>query len=608
MLTLLFTLFGCGGGDGGEGESRTNPCPECETGELSESVTTPATPYEDGVSRISCSVCGYEKTQPIEKTKSIKILLIGDMTTAESVSNLYEFLHGSGLNSSVVATASCAYTSGASIDMHLSNAKSDTATYNVSVTKGGKTTFDFGKSLSYAISLYDWDYISVGQSLVKAGIKDSYSNLGELLDYLEGQANADAKLLLHMPWALNDGSTVAGFEHYGKSSEAMQNAILSVVKEISDETDGIDGVVPLCAAIGNVRSSDFGEDLCGSTIGLTPIGKMITSYLWYSYLTGDSSDSFPEGEYDSCTLKIMKNSIKNAMESGFEIRKTQLKTIKILIFGNSYGNDAIKFMTQIFLNGGYDKIIIGSLSQGGCNINHHVTYLDDDPTNDFKGGFSYSKIINGERQTVTNSYDYAIKDEDWDIITLQHAPAEVEQIETYSQLDFLLNYILERVTNPDVKLIYHMIWKYHSDTAANYDKIVEITRDYVLKTGAFSGVISSLELICQMKEMGITYEQLHRDYAHLSMGLGRYALGLMWYCYLTGEAPESIDFRPSYEDVEMDLGNGASKLNFIPVEDDDFSIISAAIKNAISKPYGDSTEEGQGGAFDPDNFFAKGSK
>ncbi len=603
ICAILPTTVACGGGASDE---RANPCPQCESGELTEEVKTPATEYEDGEKRIFCSKCEYEAIEKISATRAVKILIIGDITASDSVFNLYEMLHGVGLTNSVVANASCAYNTGASIDLHLQNVKNDKKAYNVSITKNSTTKYEFSKSFSEIIAMESWDYVALGQSLVLSGDANSYSELGELLQLVREATGESSKMLLHMPWALGNGSGVAGFENYGSSSEEMSDAIRSVTKEIMEKHSLLDGVIPVGTAISNAAGTDMLPELRGSKLGLSTLGKWVASSIWCSYLTGKSVREFsPNGDIiDSISLDILFDAAENALDNEYEVQLPMIKSIKILIFGNSYGNDANKFLTKIFLNAGYRNVVIGVLAQGGCNINNHVTYLDDDPTNDFKGGFGYTKTVNGVVQTVEHSYDSAIREEDWDIITIQHAPGEVELIETYSELEFLLGYIEERVTNPNVRYVYHMIWKYYADTLDNYDKIVEITRERVLKTGKFSGVISSLELICQLRENGITYDQLHRDYAHLSMGLGRFALGLMWYCYLTGESPESITYRPSPEDVEADLNHGEHK--YVPVTDGDFAIICDAIRNAIEKPYGELTDEGQGGAFNPDRFFAKG--
>lgn len=609
LIILVFTSFASscqGGNGGGEGDDqRDYPCPMCDRGEITEEITIAPTAYDNGEKIERCSECDYEKLVTIEATKAIKLLVIGDITISDSVDSLYEMLHGSGLTKSVVAVASCAYNTGASIDMHLDNAKSNAPSYTLTVTKNGNSKYYFSKTIAEAIATDEWDYIAIGQSLVLSGKAESYGGLDELLSIIKNMASSHTKLLLHMPWSLPDGSGNAVLEDYAGSSSRMSESIRSAVKDVESRSNLLHEVIPVGTLIENLRNADFFDEFSPDTLGLTNEGKTAASCLWYSYLTGKSARDTLDSSYsDKISADIADECLSGAMENKYTITTPEIKSIKILIFGNSYGNDAKRFLTEMFLDAGYRRVVIGILAQGGCNINHHVTYLDDDPSNDFKGGFQYSKTLNGIKQTVENSYDYAIRDEDWDVITLQHAPAEVELIETYSDLEFLLQYIEDRVTNPDVKLVYHMIWKYYSDTLDNYERIVEITRERVLKTGKFSGVISSLELICQLRKNGITYEQLHRDYAHLSMGLGRFALGLMWYCYLTGDSPESITYRPTLNDVEEDLNHGEHK--YVPVEDGDFSIIAEAIRNAIAKPYGDLTADGEGGAFDPDNFIVGG--
>ena len=55
-----------------------------------------------------------------------------------------------------------------------------------------------------------------------------------------------------------------------------------------------------------------------------------------------------------------------------------------------------------------------------------------------------------------------------------------------------------------------------------------------------AGLIPSGELFEKLLSAGI--EKVHRDTFHASLGLGRYALGLLWYRTLTGKDVSGIEF------------------------------------------------------------------
>ena len=78
-------------------------------------------------------------------------------------------------------------------------------------------------------------------------------------------------------------------------------------------------------------------------------------------------------------------------------------------------------------------------------------------------------------------------------------------------------------------------------------------------------VIPSGELMEKLPEMGI--EKVHRDTFHASLGVGRYAIGLLWYAVLTGKDVENIPF--------CDLDE--------PASDEDFKIAKMAVMGILKK-------------------------
>ena len=73
--------------------------------------------------------------------------------------------------------------------------------------------------------------------------------------------------------------------------------------------------------------------------------------------------------------------------------------------------------------------------------------------------------------------------------------------------------------------------KIYSDYKEMLDDIVKSYQKAVEHIGA-DFIIPSGEVFGAMLENGI--EKIHRDTFHASLGLGRYALGLIWYKTLTG--------------------------------------------------------------------------
>jgi len=270
-----------------------------------------------------------------------------------------------------------------------------------------------------------------------------------------------------------------------------------------------------------------------------------------------------------------------------------MKSIKILTLGNSYSNDAYEWLYPILKSAGYTDVVLGHALNGGCNINNHWSNVDEDTENDY--GAVYGESVNGARapeikseaMTLRDIYIHAIQKHEWDYVVIQHGPNHVEKRETYSHLRDLLDFIKAHLKSDRTKFLYHMIWKYNDNvnggsTAQFYDEILDITRNLVLCEPEFVGVIPSVTMRQNMMSSYLTDKDISRDYGHMSLGLGRYALGLLWYAYITGGSIEDVKYRPSLEDVRPVL---LEKYSFDGVRAEYLPIVKEAIENALKSPY-----------------------
>ena len=69
----------------------------------------------------------------------------------------------------------------------------------------------------------------------------------------------------------------------------------------------------------------------------------------------------------------------------------------------------------------------------------------------------------------------------------------------------------------------------------------------VLDETGVDGIIPSGELFDELLKNGI--EKVHRDTFHASLGIGRYALALLWYKYFTGKDINDNSFNDFDEEV-----------------------------------------------------------
>ena len=272
-----------------------------------------------------------------------------------------------------------------------------------------------------------------------------------------------------------------------------------------------------------------------------------------------------------------------------------MKSIKLLVFGNSYSNDALYWLPKVFLSAGYGEVTVGHILNGGCNINHHFFNVDDDPENDYGGGASLSRNgtaveIFPEGTSLKKKYEMLIAAEPWDIIVIQHGPKDVEKEETYSHLGDLLNFIKARLQSKDTKFVYHMIWKYNDNiteqnrTCVHYDKIIDISKNIVMACGEFSGLIPAATFRENMVSSYLEDKDISRDYGHMGLSFGRYALSLLWFRYLTGEPLEKVTFVPTPDGVSDGLKQQYPN-EVLEVKSEDIAVAREAIENAIKTPF-----------------------
>ena len=208
--------------------------------------------------------------------------------------------------------------------------------------------------------------------------------------------------------------------------------------------------------------------------------------------------------------------------------------MNILSIGNSFSEDATRYLHDIARAEG-EEINTSNLYIGGCSLEMHYENM-------ISGERAYELQYNGQNTGFFVSVDEAIKNRRWDIVTVQQVSHLSFMAESY--LPYVAK-LVEYVRNllPDAKIYLHQTWAYekNSDRLLNVAKyptseamlcdVVKANYEIADVIGA-DGVIRSGELFGELTKKG--YSGLYRDTFHASVGLGRYALGLLWYRALSG--------------------------------------------------------------------------
>ena len=208
--------------------------------------------------------------------------------------------------------------------------------------------------------------------------------------------------------------------------------------------------------------------------------------------------------------------------------------MNILAIGNSFSEDATRYLHQIARSDKYGLTVV-NLYIGGCPLSRHYRNM-------LSGEKAYSLMVNGHDTGFTVSLREALFNRDWNFVVMQQVSHQSTHYETYQPyLNELSAYVKKCV--PGAKQVIHQTWAYeqgskrlceelgYQDQKDMYRELENAYRRAFEDIGAY-GIIPSGELFQKLILTGVT--KLHRDTFHASLGLGRYALALLWYKVFTG--------------------------------------------------------------------------
>ena len=240
--------------------------------------------------------------------------------------------------------------------------------------------------------------------------------------------------------------------------------------------------------------------------------------------------------------------------------------MKILSIGNSFSQDAQRYLYEVAANDGYPMKTV-NLFIGGCNLRmHYINMLEDRAAYDFE--------FNGKNTGIKVSIKEALISDEWDYVTIQQASPYSVRYESFTPyISELAAYV--RKYCPHAKLLIHETWSYEngcerllklgfSDTHDMLDVVRHSYKLAALEIGAH-GIIPSGEAMAAAMDMGI--EKIHRDTFHAGYGAGRYLLALLWYAYLTGR----------------DISENSFSRFDVPTTDEEIRIVKAAVKATLEK-------------------------
>lgn len=231
--------------------------------------------------------------------------------------------------------------------------------------------------------------------------------------------------------------------------------------------------------------------------------------------------------------------------------------VKILAIGNSFSQDATRYMKEIAQSIGLEMLVV-NLYIGGCSLEQHAQHIKD-------GEAAYVYERNGVITERYISLQEAVREEKWDIVTVQQVSGYSGMPETYEPYGTeLLAFVKSHL--PNAKLFFHMTWAYEQDSThphfANYENsqlqmyrgITHAAETYAKKNGL--GFIPAGHVIQTLRQQppfdyAVGGLSLCRDGFHMSLDYGRYAVAATWVEILLGGNVTEASFAPEGTDSAL---------------------------------------------------------
>lgn len=217
-----------------------------------------------------------------------------------------------------------------------------------------------------------------------------------------------------------------------------------------------------------------------------------------------------------------------------------MKEIKVLAIGNSFSEDATRYLHQIAAADGVLMKVV-NLYIGGCPLERHWQNI-------LTGEQAYQYQENGVSSEKYVSVEEMLAAQEWDYITLQQASHDSGWCDTYEPfLELIIKYIREK--NPAARILLHetwayeidsthgCFWRYHCSQQEMFERLFKAYHAAAERYGL--QLIPAGELIQKLRSLpefdyGKGGMSLCRDGYHMHFLYGRYAVAAVWYGVLTG--------------------------------------------------------------------------
>lgn len=358
--------------------------------------------------------------------EAIKVLAIGEDFSRASMTNyLHEVLSAEGYTDITLGHmyASSHYTLGEYVkDYENKKGPDDPTIYTLELNRVGYWDIIYRYTLDMTLEEADWDYVVLQTNPHASTNADQFVKDVEAMTAIVKAKLPNAKIGVHMNWAFQKGyensssdfryqykfgwyysqektGTIGTWVAAAKANEqkdrdqfkaqfnadpnAMFEAIAKAAQQVAKK---VDFVVPAGTALMNAETSflgdlraDEGEPVVDGA-NLNETGKLVTSYLWYSAITGNKVDSVKHYrdflfDLSSAERKAIVEAVNNAIKNPYKITpasayKTEPTQYNVTVNGHTeqcMPGDVMSITAQAMR--GADRMFLNwSVEKGGVKL------------------------------------------------------------------------------------------------------------------------------------------------------------------------------------------------------------------------------------------------
>lgn len=330
------------------------------------------------------------------------------------------------------------------------------------------------------------------------------------------------------------------------------------------------------------------------------ITALLAAIMLLSLLSGCSSTESQPTETEQTTPTTQAAQAAEPTQSPEEE-----KVLKIIVVGNSHGNDTFWLLHEVFKDQMPEQeVVLGALYYSGCSVTKHVKFATED-----QHVYDFHKNENGQWETMNEvNIDAGLRNQAWDYVLFQGGRGD-----TLNEYNLTCRRALEKIVSDRVPQPYKMLWQvtwpspsdptffspdfrvqppagwveylqtdYDHDPFKQFDVMTGKAKEFLLEDETYEKVIcAGAGVMYAHAVLGVPQVELWRDYTHLS-DYGRLITAYCFYAQFTGEPITEINLekipaslRHKYFKAEGDL----------VITEEMKQVIIAAANHALEDPW-----------------------